>query len=245
MNLAKTFKVLTLAAALAIPTFFAGNAFALNAPSICGNACTLSDYSNPKVPHGNYGMSCYGSCHSLATTPTPTPTPTPKPPVTTPTPPATGAVTPHATSKSCGACMKGTAPSSVAAHKNVNSTMTACAVCHSISSPTPTPPATGTVTPKPTSKSCGVCMKGTAPSNVSAHMNVNSTMTACTVCHSGSTGGSTGGPTGGYTGGHSDDHGGRNSKGGDHDNHVGHGGDRDGHGSHGGKREKRSSSHDD
>jgi hypothetical protein len=133
-----TIKSIVLAASLALPTFFAGNVFAQAAPSSCGANCTSAS-ANPHGYTSGMTVNCY-ACHSMPVvtpTPTPKPTPTPTPKPTTPpvvTPPATGAVTPHSTSKSCGACVKGTAPSSVSAHKNVNSTMTACSVCHGGSS---------------------------------------------------------------------------------------------------------------
>ena len=115
MKLIHTFKAIILTTAFAAPVLFAGNAFALNAPSTCGAACTQSSPN----PHGFTSMDCY-SCHS-APAPAPEPAPAPAP---------TGTVSIHATSDSCGSCMIGTAPSSVSAHKNVNSTMTACSACH-------------------------------------------------------------------------------------------------------------------
>lgn len=181
-----TIKSIVLAASLALPTFFAGNAFAQAAPSTCGANCTSAS-ANPHGYTSAMTVNCYG-CHSMpVTTPAPAPAPKPTvPPVVTPpatTPPAAGAVTPRPTSKSCGACVKGTAPSSVSAHKNVNSTMTACAMCHGGSS-------------------SGGSTGGTGGST-------------------GSTGGSTGGTTGGTTGGHADDH--HGSTGGSASGSRGHG----------------------
>jgi uncharacterized membrane protein YgcG len=136
---------------------------------------------------------------------------------------------------SCGACVAGTAPASHTSYGVTNATL--CTVCHVAPAipatpakpgkpttpaipATPAVPATGGMTIHPTSHSCGACVNGTAPSSVSAHKNVNNTMTACAVCHSsGSTGGTgsstggtgsstggTGSSTGGTTNGHSDDH---------------------------------------
>jgi hypothetical protein len=193
-----TIKSIVLAASLALPTFFAGNAFAQAAPSTCGANCTSASAN----PHGYTAamgsVNCY-SCHSkpVVVTPPPVVTP-PKPPVVVPpvvTPPVTGTVTPHATSKSCGACVKGTAPSSVSAHKNVNSTMTACSACHGASSG-------------------GGSTGGTGGST-------------------GGTGGSTGGTTGGTTSGHHSD-----------DNHSTTGGSTSSHSDHHGSSGKKHG-HDD
>ena len=143
-----TIKSIVLAASLALPTFFAGSAFALNAPSTCGGSCTAAS-SNIHGYSAGMTVNCY-SCHSMPVVVTPPPVVTPpKPPVVVPpvvTPPVTGTVTPHATSKSCGACVKGTAPSSVSAHKNVNSTMTACSACHGGGSTSGTGGSTGGTT---------------------------------------------------------------------------------------------------
>lgn len=197
-------KTLVLATALALPTFFAGNAFAAKALS-CGTACTSAN-ANPHGFVASVPTDCY-SCHAKPTVTPPVvvvpPVVTPPvvtPPVVTPpvTPPATGNVTPRPTSHGCGSCVAGTAPGSVSAHKNVNSTSTACSVCHTSSSSSGNGGATGgstggattgTITVRRTSESCGSCTPGTAPGGVSAHRNVTAA-TACSVCHSsGSTGG--------------------------------------------------------
>lgn len=66
--------------------------------------------------------------------------------------------------------------------------------------------------------SCGACVIGTAPSSVSAHKNVNNTMTACAVCHNAN-------PVAGSIGGHpgemrsGDSRGSTDGTGGDRDNH--------------------------
>jgi hypothetical protein len=190
----KFIQAVVLASALALPTFFASNAFAI--PN-CGTNCT----SATKNPHGYTAatpVNCY-SCHTAGTTGggigggvT------------------GGTLTVKPTSKNCGACAVGTAPSGVGAHKNVTAT-TICSVCHVITS------TGGTVGIYPTRHSCEACVIGTAPGSVSAHKNVNANSTVCSVCHlpssTGGIGGSTGGhtdndhgTTGGTTGGYDDHH---------------------------------------
>lgn len=123
---------------------------------------------------------------------------------------------------SCGACKPGTAPNT-SVHSGVNASGMACTNCHSAPAPTPTPaptpiptpkptpaptpmpgPGSGGVTVHPTSDGCGACVVGTAPGGVSAHANVNSTLTPCVICHRArpTVPGSTGGGT---TGSRSDD----------------------------------------
>lgn len=197
----KFIKAIILAAALAAPTLFASNAFAI--PS-CGTNCT----SATKNPHGYTAATptnCY-SCHTPSTT----------------TGGGTnggttgGTLTVKQTTKSCGSCTVGTAPSGVGAHKNVTAT-TLCSVCHISTSTGGTDGSTGgTVGIYPTRHSCGACVIGTAPGSVSAHKNVNANNTVCSACHLPS---STGGAGSGTTGGHTDnDHG---TTGGSTGNHQG------------------------
>jgi len=95
---------------------------------------------------------------------------------------------------SCGSCVVGAQPAS---HTFVTAT-TDCMACHTATTTTTTTTTsttntnntntatTGTISVRPTTESCGACQIGTAPSSVSAHKNVNSTGTACSTCHSGS-----------------------------------------------------------
>ena len=198
----KFIKAVVLASALALPTCFAGNAYAI--PS-CGTSCT----SATPNPHGYTAATptnCY-SCHTTKITGGGNGGGS-----------TSGALTVKPTSKSCGACTVGTAPAGVGAHKNVTAT-TVCSICHTSTTTGGTGGSTGgTVGIYPTRHNCGTCVIGTAPSSVSAHKNVNANNTVCSDCHmpssTGGTGGSTGGhhdndhgTTGGTTGGnHDDDH---------------------------------------
>jgi hypothetical protein len=170
-----TIKAIVLATTLALPTFFAGSAFAIPACGSCVGGAQPASHASYGVTNSTLCTNCHTAAPAPAPTPTPTPAPKPTPAPVTPvvTPPTTATVAIHATSKSCGACVKGTAPSSVSAHRNVNSTMTACVACHS-----------------------GGSTSGTGGSTGS---------TGSTGGSTGGTSGSTGGHTGGMTGGHSDD----------------------------------------
>jgi len=130
-------KAIVLASALALPAFFAGNAFATS----CGACVPGTGPILPVMDHTsiNAAMMACTTCHTaapVAPAPTPIATPAPAPVVTaSPAPaPTAGTITVRRTSASCGACAIGTAPSSVSAHKNVNSTMTVCVACHSSNS---------------------------------------------------------------------------------------------------------------
>ena len=128
MKSMNTIKTLVLASALALPAMFAGNAFAI--PS-CGS-CVVG--AQPSTHTFVNSSTVCTTCHTASTTPTQTTTQTTtQAPVQTTT---TASITFRRTSESCGACQLGTAPSSVSAHKNVNSTGTACSTCHSSSSST-------------------------------------------------------------------------------------------------------------
>ncbi|NOU00721.1 MAG: hypothetical protein HOO95_03990 [Gallionella sp.] len=205
----KFIKAVVLASALALPTFFAGNAFAI--PS-CGTNCT----SASKNPHGYIAatpVNCY-SCHTTSNTGGGNSGGT-----------TGGTLTVKPTFKSCGACAIGTAPAGVGAHKNVTAA-TLCSVCHISGTAGGGTTGGSTVTVHPTTHSCGACVAGTAPGSVSAHKNVNNAMTACSFCHSG---GSTGGTGSGNTGDHQDNgHGSPGGTAGDHhDNHDGSPGNSD------------------
>ena len=214
--------VISSASALVFSIIFAGSAFALD----CG-PCV---FSGAPASHVNYGVTanttCIGACHTApapapaptptpAPTPAPVPAPTPAPAPTTQTPPptTTASVSIKRTSEGCGSCSIGSAPSGVSAHKNVNATMTPCIVCHSSASTnsnTGTPNTSNniaTISIKRTSESCGSCSIGSAPSGVSEHKNVNTTMTPCIVCHSRGAAGNTASTGGSSTNSVSSTHG--------------------------------------
>ncbi len=186
----KFIKAVVLTAALALPAFFASNAYAI--PS-CGTNCT-SATPNPHGYTATTPSNCY-SCHTAKTSGGGNGGGS-----------SGGTLTVKPTSKSCGACAVGTAPGGVGAHKNVTAT-TLCSVCHTSTGSTGgTGGSTGgTMVVRLTTESCGTCALGTAPMGVSAHKNVTST-TLCSVCHTSSTtGGSTGGTVGIYPTTHSCD----------------------------------------
>lgn len=108
-----------------------------------------------------------------------------------------------ATNANCGTCVVGNAPNTPQ-HIGVNVAKMACSSCHATTgNGNSGGNSGGTLTPKPTSKSCGACAVGTAPMGVGAHKNVTAT-TLCSVCHtSTSTGGSSGGAVGIYPTTHS------------------------------------------
>ena len=219
-----TIKSILFAAALVMPALFSGNALATS--ESCGT-CTVGNAPNTSVHAGvNAAMMACSSCHTGSTSGDGTSGSTLKIKITakscgTCAVGSAPAISAHKnvtsttacsvchvngstggtgntmvirrTSESCGTCAIGTAPA-ISAHKNVTST-TVCSVCH-VGGGTSGVGNIG-IKIRPTSHSCGTCMVGTAPSSVSAHKNVNTTNTLCTVCH---------GATGGTTGGHADDH---------------------------------------
>jgi hypothetical protein len=121
-----TIKFLAFAVVLALPTFFSANALAI--PN-CGN-CAVGTAPASHVTFGVTNTTLCSTCHSTPAIPA-TPATPGKP--TTPAIPATPALPGTAiypTTHSCGACVIGSAPGSVSAHKNVNPKGTACAMCH-------------------------------------------------------------------------------------------------------------------
>lgn len=123
----KIIKTIVLISALAIPSLFASNALAI--PS-----CKQCVAGTAPASHTEFGVTnstVCTTCHTKPATPAMPANPgNPTIPAYQATPAIPG-ITVHPTTHSCGACMIGTAPSSVSAHKNVNPKMIACAICHS------------------------------------------------------------------------------------------------------------------
>lgn len=119
----QTIKSLVLAAALALPPFFSGNAFAIPG---CGK-CAVG---TAPASHATFGVTNTTRCSTCHTTPAIPASPGKPTTPAVPAIPATPGINIYPTSHSCSACLAGTAPSSVSAHKNVNANMTACSVCH-------------------------------------------------------------------------------------------------------------------
>jgi len=115
-------KAAVLASVLSLPAILAGNAYAI--PS-CG-ACVVG--AQPASHTFVTATTDCTTCHTATTTTTTTTSTTNTNNTNTAT---TGTISVRPTTESCGACQIGTAPSSVSAHKNVNSTGTACYTCHS------------------------------------------------------------------------------------------------------------------
>ncbi len=126
----KLIKAIVLASALIFPAFFAGNVYAAAISKSCGS-CAIGTAPASHASYGVTNTTLCSVCHTLPAIPaTPAKPGKPTIPAISATPAMPAAITVRPTSHDCDACIVGTAPGSVSAHKNVNVKMIACSLCH-------------------------------------------------------------------------------------------------------------------